>query len=73
MYATMRDLLTCQQTMPGVKGKIESVLARLGRFGVEQGSAVGDEGEFKRRTTLFEWVQFIDCERAFMLTPPQSI
>ena len=61
MHPTRRPL-TCRQNVPGVKGKIESVLVRLERLEVESGSTVSDKGESKRRKILFEWVLSVHCE-----------
>ena len=60
-------MLKCCQRAPGVKRKIESTLSWLGRLKAE-GSAVGDEGEQKRRQILFEYVSTTDCERVCILT-----
>lgn len=69
----MKCPLMCRQKVPGIlQGKIESVLARLGRLNVELGGTVGDKDESKRRTLLFEWVSFAPCERAFVLIPTQD-
>ena len=50
--------LTYRQEAPGVKEKIESMLARLGRLTAEDGS-VGDQDESKRKLILFECVSLI--------------
>ena len=57
--------------MPGIRGKIEAILARLGRFKLDLEYTVGDGDESKRRATLFEWVTEAQCEQT-SLTPPQS-
>ena len=49
---TGENVLTYQQKALGIKGKIQSTLARLDRLKVE-GSTVKDEGETKRRKMLF--------------------
>ncbi|KAF9784577.1 hypothetical protein BJ322DRAFT_852831 [Thelephora terrestris] len=48
---SLHDLLKLRETAPGVKEKIESTLARLGRFN-PGGSDIEDEAESKRRVVL---------------------
>ncbi|KAF9784597.1 hypothetical protein BJ322DRAFT_1195506 [Thelephora terrestris] len=48
---SLHDLLKLRETAPGVKGQIESTLARLGRFN-PGGSDIEDEAESKRRVVL---------------------
>jgi len=52
--------------VPVVRGKIETILARLGRLKDELGNA-GDGGESDRRRILFEWVSFDVCGRLSIL------
>ena len=47
--------LTYQQKSQGMKGKVESVIQRLGRLDVED-SITGDQDESKLRIILFECV-----------------
>jgi len=49
----LRLSLTCWQRLPGIRGKIESALARLGRLRVEA-DAMDDDDEFDRQMILFE-------------------
>ena len=65
--------LMCPQTAPGVQGKVESVLARLGRLKAETGRGTADgEDESDRQMVLFEWVSFIRRGRVRVLIPFQS-
>jgi len=59
--------LTCRQKVPGVQGKVGSVLARLARLNVGPESTVGGEDESKRRVILFECVSSVDCGRVSVL------
>ena len=52
--------------MPGIQGRIDSVLARLGRLQVETGSIAGGGDEFKQQTVLFEWVSFARWRRSVL-------
>ena len=45
----------CWQKLPGIKGKIVSVLARLDRLRAGA-STTNDVEESQRRVVLFEWV-----------------
>ena len=51
-------LLTYRQEAPGIKEKVQSTLARLARFRVEDKNA-RDEGALKRKMTLFECVTLV--------------
>ena len=62
--------VTRSQKSP-VKGKIESVRARLDRIGRDE-DAARDPDEFRRRKILFECVFFAHHERPFALNRPQS-
>jgi hypothetical protein len=54
---TPADVLSIDSA--GSKGKVESILARLGRLKVK-GGTVDDEDESKWRRILFEWVLSVD-------------
>jgi len=53
MSLRLKTPLTRSQRSPGIRGKIESALARLGRLGAEAG-ATGSGDELERQTVLFE-------------------
>jgi len=57
----------------GVRRKIETILARLGRLKDELGNAAGDGGESNRRKNLFEWVSFDLCGRSSILPHPRAL
>ena len=69
MHDTLRRM-TRLQTSPA-KTKIESVRARLDRFGVG-GDAMRSANEFGRRKSLFECVFNTRRERPAKLTRPQG-
>ena len=54
-----------------MKEKVQSILARLGRFGVEDNS-FRDEDALKRKMTLFECVVLVSHVRMLALMLPQS-
>ena len=59
------------QEAPGVKEKVQSTLARLGRFRVEDNS-FRDEGTLKRKMALFECVVLVYHMLVLTLMLPQS-
>ncbi|KAF9785412.1 hypothetical protein BJ322DRAFT_1108847 [Thelephora terrestris] len=58
---SLHDLLKLRETAPGVKERIESTLARLGRFN-PGGSNIEDEAESKRREVLLGALEEIKHE-----------
>ena len=66
-YGPRRCILMCRQKAPGIKGKIQPALSRLGRLKVE-GGVSGDEREPKQRRILFEYVSSMAYERVCILT-----